>query len=170
MHWGYAAGISAACAPLPSAPLRLSHGKLEPCSHTVRSVIAELMCASGFADVLSLPVGMAFMRMRQPLKLKRFAALHNAFLFSLSLYMSVECIRQSYRTFRWDRKFQLWCNPNDSGSTFSPDGYRLARVLWIHYLSKVRPHGQWWLRRRLAADTGAVGCGRMMTHGCSAGI
>ncbi len=91
-----------------------------------------------FADVLSLPVGMAFMRKRQPLKLKRFAALHNAFLFSLSLYMSVECIRQSYRTFRWDHKFQLWCNPNDSGRTFSPDGYRLARVLWIHYLSKVR--------------------------------
>ena len=80
---------------------------------------------------------MAFMRNRRPLKLKCFAALHNAFLFSLSLYMSIECVRQSYRTFRWDRKFQLWCNPNDSGRTFSPDGYRLARVLWIHYLSKV---------------------------------
>ena len=100
------------------------------------------MCLALVADVLSLPVGMAFMRKRQPLKLKRFAALHNAFLFSLSLYMSVECIRQSYRTFRWGRKFQLWCNPNDSGLTFSPDGYRLARVLWIHYLSKVRAPDQ----------------------------
>ena len=46
------------------------------------------------ADVLSLPLGMALMRNRPPMKLKRFAAVHNAFLFSLSLYMSVECIRQ----------------------------------------------------------------------------
>ncbi len=118
---------------------------------------------------------MAFMRNRRPMRLKRFAAAHNALLFSLSLYMSVECIRQasamaqvlfraiiyaavaayevwqcsafmhssdlqSYRTFRWDQKFQLWCNANDSriGGGFTPDGYRLARVLWIHYLSKVR--------------------------------
>ena len=169
MHWGYAAGISAACAPLPSSRLCTCLTAVLGRPRTLRasrSSVAELMCF-GLADVLSLPLGMAFMRKRQPLKLKRFAALHNAFLFSLSLYMSVECIRQSHRTFRWDRKFQLWCNPNDSGRTFSPDGYRLARVLWIHYLSKVRPLGQRWLRRRLA---GAEGCGRMLTHGCSAGI
>ena len=101
-------------------------------------IIADLTATLPLADVLSLPLGKAIMRNRPPMKLKRFAALHNAFLFSLSLYMSVECVRQSYRTFRWDRKFQLWCNLNDSGRTFSPDGYRLARVLWIHYLSKVR--------------------------------
>lgn len=46
---------------------------------------------------------------------------------------------QAYWTFGWDRKFQLWCNPNDSGSSFGPHGYKLARVLWIHYVSKVRP-------------------------------
>lgn len=34
------------------------------------------------------------MRKRQPFKLRRFAAAHNAILFSLSLYMSIEVARQ----------------------------------------------------------------------------
>ena len=129
-----------------------------------------LMCALAIADVLSLPFSMAFMRKRQPLKLKRFAALHNAFLFSLSLYMSVECLRQSYRTFRWDRNFQLWCNPNDSGRTFSPDGYRLARVLWIHYLSKVRVRGQHWLRWDFSCSSSGELMANRCLPDCCAGI
>ena len=31
---------------------------------------------------------------------------------------------------------QLWCNQNEHGS-FSDSGYKLARVLWVHYISKV---------------------------------
>lgn len=55
---------------------------------------------------------------------------------------------QAYWTFGWDRKFQLWCNPNDSGSSFGPHGYKLARVLWIHYISKVRTTEFWkWQRQ-----------------------
>jgi len=52
-------------------------------------------------------------------------------------YVTSELRTQSYWTFGWDRKFQLWCNPNDSGASFGPHGYKLARVLWIHYVSKV---------------------------------
>lgn len=31
---------------------------------------------------------------------------------------------------------QLWCNQNEHGP-FSDSGYKLARVLWVHYISKV---------------------------------
>ena len=46
------------------------------------------------ADMLSIPIGKALMKNRQPMKLKGFAAVHNAFLFGLSLYMCLECIQQ----------------------------------------------------------------------------
>ena len=94
------------------------------------------------ADVLGIPIGNALMRNRQPLKLRRFSMLHNAVLFSLSLYMCVECLRQSHRNFGWGRSFRLWCNPNDGGRSpvtgFSNSGRALANVLWVHYVSKVR--------------------------------
>ena len=71
--------------------LRHSSGhSAAPVSHQSR--LSQLLSR---VDILSLPLGMAFMRNRRPMKLKRFAAAHNAFLFSLSLYMSVECIRQA---------------------------------------------------------------------------
>ena len=93
------------------------------------------------ADVLCIPIGNALMRNRPPFKLRRFSVLHNAVLFSLSLYMCIECIRQSHRNFGWGHKFQLWCNPNDGGRSpstgFSDSGRALANVLWIHYVSKV---------------------------------
>ncbi len=45
---------------------------------------------------------------------------------------------QAYRNFGWGKgRFQFWCNPNDGGATFSDSGYRLACVLWLHYVSKV---------------------------------
>ena len=50
--------------------------------------------AFGCADMLSIPIGKAIMKNREPMKLKRFAAVHNAFLFGLSLYMCLECIQQ----------------------------------------------------------------------------
>ena len=90
---------------------------------------------------MCIPTGNALMRNRQPFRLRRFSVLHNAVLFSLSLYMCVECIRQSHRNFGWRHKFQLWCNPNDGGRSpstgFSDSGRALANVLWVHYVSKV---------------------------------
>lgn len=89
------------------------------------------------------------MRNREPLKVKRFAMLHNLILFSLSLYMAVECVRQSIANFgrpspspEGAAGFRLFCNPNDAyspdgGDTFSESGLALARVLYVHYISKV---------------------------------
>lgn len=71
------------------------------------------------------------------------AVLHNLVLFSLSVYMAVECVRLSYLNFGWGRRgFALYCNQNDplspdGGRTFSATGGALARVLYIHYISKV---------------------------------
>lgn len=93
------------------------------------------------ADIVCIPIGNALMRNRQPFRLRRFSVLHNAVLFSLSLYMCIECIRQSYRNFGWGQNFRLWCNPNDGGRSpslgFSNSGRALANVLWVHYVSKV---------------------------------
>ncbi|KAK9820370.1 hypothetical protein WJX72_009566 [[Myrmecia] bisecta] len=101
----------------------------------------KLPAAISALYILGIPVGHRIMRDREPLKLRRFATLHNAFLFALSLYMTVECVTQSYRNFGWSKHLQLWCNRNDPGPTFSDSGYRLARVLWIHYLSKAYEFG-----------------------------
>lgn len=76
------------------------------------------------------------MSKREPFKIRSFAALHNAVLFSLSVYMCVESLRQAYDNFGWAQKFQLWCNQMEPPPKFTPSGYKLARVLWIHYISK----------------------------------
>lgn len=101
------------------------------------------------ADVFGIPLGIWVMRNREPLKVKRFAMLHNLLLFSLSLYMAVECVRQSIANFgrpspspEGAAGFRLFCNPNDAyspdgGDTFSESGLALARVLYVHYISKV---------------------------------
>lgn len=53
------------------------------------------------------------------------------------------CIPQSYLNFGWGRRFSLWCNQNDPApfTDTSASGYRLARVLWIHYVSKAYEFG-----------------------------
>eukprot|EP00892_Ulva_mutabilis_P004697 jgi/Ulvmu1/259/UM001_0263.1 len=98
--------------------------------------------------VFGIPAGIWVMKDRQPLKVKRFAMLHNLFLFLLSLYMAIECVRQAVANFaRPGPKvegavgFRLYCNPNDGYSpygadTFSESGLALARVLYMHYISK----------------------------------
>ena len=50
---------------------------------------------------------------------------------------------QSYRNFGWGEKFSLWCNQNDTApfTDREASGYRLARVLWIHYVSKAYEFG-----------------------------
>ena len=45
---------------------------------------------------------------------------------------------QAYINFGWGRRFQPWANMTEKGSTFSPSGRRLATVIWVHYVSKVR--------------------------------
>jgi GNS1/SUR4 family len=79
------------------------------------------------------------MKHRKPFNVKPFAVCHNAIMFFLSFYMVVETLSQSYVNFGWAKKFTPWGNmvENPGSSKFSPSGYRLARVLWIHYLSKV---------------------------------
>lgn len=80
---------------------------------------------------------MHLMKNRPAMRVRRFAALHNAILFLLSLYMCIETVWQSYRNFNWGKKFSLWCNAYEAGpAEFSPSGKALARVLWIHYVSK----------------------------------
>ncbi|GMH41441.1 hypothetical protein BSKO_09351 [Bryopsis sp. KO-2023] len=97
----------------------------------------RMAIAVSLAYLLGIPLLMRFMKHREPMKIKRFAALHNAILFSLSLYMCVETVRQAYNNFGWGQKFSLWCNPFEAGpDPFTKSGYALARVLWIHYLSK----------------------------------
>eukprot|EP00873_Tetraselmis_striata_P045264 jgi/Tetstr1/465528/TSEL_010197.t1 len=78
--------------------------------------------------LLGIPVLTRVMRDREPMQLKGVAAVHNAILFFLSLYMVTETLHQAYRNFGWGRRFSL-C------------GYRLARVLWIHYVSKAYEFG-----------------------------
>lgn len=84
------------------------------------------------------------MKYRDPFKIKTFAGLHNLILFSLSVYMAVETSRQAYINFGWAKTgFSLTCNQNDplssdNGLTFSPSGLALARVMYVHYISKVR--------------------------------
>ena len=94
------------------------------------------------------------MRDRQPMKIKGCALLDNFILFALSLYMAIECWRQSVANFGRPEPagerpsgavgFRLFCNANDprspdGGISFSDSGLALARVLHVHYISKVRP-------------------------------
>ena len=44
---------------------------------------------------------------------------------------------QAYHTFGWAHSFRPWGNVAEPGARFSPSGRRLARVIWVHYLSKV---------------------------------
>ena len=44
---------------------------------------------------------------------------------------------QAYENFGWRNGVRLWCNPVEKGPGFSDSGYAMARILWIHYLSKV---------------------------------
>jgi hypothetical protein len=57
--------------------------------------------------------------------------------------LTPEVAGQAYINFGWGSNFRLGCNPNDAANpdrkAFSESGYRLARILWIHYVSKVQP-------------------------------
>jgi len=92
--------------------------------------------------LLAVPIGNRIMRDREPMKLKTFSLIHNGVLFFLSLYMAVETVRQCYANFGW-ATYPQWCNPVEprlSGPNgtigFTESGAALARVLYIHYVSK----------------------------------
>eukprot|EP00884_Botryococcus_braunii_P016492 jgi/Botrbrau1/3526/Bobra.341_2s0053.1 len=87
--------------------------------------------------VVGVDVGRRIMRNRKPVNVKNFSQLHNLIMFFLSLYMVIETVTQAYVNFGWGKKLNIWGNFAEPGDTFSPSGYRLARVIWIHYLSKV---------------------------------
>eukprot|EP00891_Asterochloris_glomerata_P000399 jgi/Astpho2/399/Aster-x0922 len=86
--------------------------------------------------VIGIPIGKRLMRDREPFNMRTPTALHSVNLFMLSLYMTLECAKQAYENFRWKDGVRLWCNPVEKGPGFSDSGYAMARILWIHYLSK----------------------------------
>lgn len=46
---------------------------------------------------------------------------------------------QAWINFGWAQNLRPWGNVAEPGTKFSPSGYRLARVIWIHYISKASP-------------------------------
>lgn len=100
------------------------------------------------------PLGRVLMKDREPFNVKRFATLHNAILLAVSLYMAVETVSAAAENFGWwgyaEGKWTdapnarkpdgpILCEPVEKlgyPSAWSPSGLRLARVLYIHYLSK----------------------------------
>lgn len=69
-----------------------------PAAYSVREVLRKFLVRLSFcADLVAIPVGQRVMKDRPPLKIRRLAALHNANLFLLSLYMSIETYRQVTR-------------------------------------------------------------------------
>ncbi|KAK9810738.1 hypothetical protein WJX73_003990 [Symbiochloris irregularis] len=85
---------------------------------------------------MGVDIGKRLMANRKPYNMKRVSALHNTFMFSLSLYMVIETMTQAWINFNWGDNLRPWGNVTESGAKFSPSGYRLARVIWIHYISK----------------------------------
>jgi len=85
-----------------------------------------LMAVAAYLVVIGLLV--LFMKNREPFKLKAFSTLHNIHLTALSAYMCIEIIRQAVIN-----NYSLFGNAVDH----SEDGYGMARIIWIYYLSKI---------------------------------
>ncbi|KAK3245348.1 hypothetical protein CYMTET_45078 [Cymbomonas tetramitiformis] len=100
----------------------------------------EVPTAISAVYILGIPIGMSIMKDREPFKLKAFSLFHNFFLFTLSMYMTVETLRQAYLNFGWSTNFTIFCNsveqPQQTPTGFSESGEALATILWIHYISK----------------------------------
>jgi len=88
------------------------------------------------AYLVSIPLGRAFMKNRDPFTLKYFSLLHNGFLVSLSAYMCVETLRQAMLL-----NFRLFGN----GLIDDPKAQGLANVLWIFYFSKTLEFIDTWI-------------------------
>jgi len=80
-------------------------------------------------------------RRAEPFKIKTLTTVHNAILFFLSLYMAIETLR-CVKELHFDRG-QFFCLPVETLATKNtvafkaPAAHRLARVLHLHYLSKM---------------------------------
>jgi len=68
-------------------------------------------------------------QVEKPFELKLFKMFHNLFLFGLSAYMCIECIRQALLA-----KYSLFGNAMSDGT--DPHGQGMANVIWVFYLSK----------------------------------
>lgn len=95
--------------------------------------------------ILSIPVLKMCMEDVPPLRLKGVAIVHNLILFSLSLYMAVETVRQAYINFGWGAGENFLCPMVEPGPEFSASGRALARVLWVHFVSKAYEFLDTWL-------------------------
>eukprot|EP00210_Caulerpa_lentillifera_P005371 g5133.t1 len=97
----------------------------------------RLVTAVTISYLILVPLGIYLMHQRPPFKLKLFTTVHNSLLFLLSVYMCVETLHQSYREFHWETGRNIICPKLDPrGGPFSLEAYKLAVVLWIHYVSK----------------------------------
>jgi len=89
------------------------------------------------AYLLSIVIGRAIMKNREPFKLRTFSVVHNTFLVLLSTYMCTESLRQAYLSnFR-----VIWGNAIVEG----PAGVPMARVLWVFYISKIIEFVDTWI-------------------------
>nr|WRJ69915.1 Elongation of very long chain fatty acids protein [Oceanusvirus sp.] len=89
------------------------------------------------AYVGAVALGVRAMKNRaEPLRLGVLPHAHNAFLAALSLYMTIEILLAAADNFGWRVGMPLsdvWCVKVEASSE---SGKRLARIIWIHYLSK----------------------------------
>lgn len=76
----------------PGACPKTSNGavwaNLHFCQRTVK------FCSDAGADILGVDLGKRLMRNRKPVNVKAFAMAHNFVMFSASLYMVIETVRQ----------------------------------------------------------------------------
>ena len=89
----------------------------------------EHMLAVVVGYLVLIPTLALFMRLREkPFQIRWFATLHNVNLTLLSLYMFIEILHQAYI-----HHYSLFGN----GVDHSAEGYGMARILYIFYLSKI---------------------------------
>jgi len=89
------------------------------------------------AYIISVPLGRAIMKNREPFSLKGFSLLHNGFLVMLSAYMCIETLRQAV--------FLNYTFPFGNGLSTDPKAQGLANVLWIFYFSKIPEFVDTWI-------------------------
>jgi hypothetical protein len=92
--------------------------------------------------LVGIAAGTRLMRRREAFTLRTFSLVHNALLLGLSLFMATECVLAAGAHFGWwgpnarPGARYLCVDPATAERVMTPTARRLARVLYIHYLSK----------------------------------